>query len=543
MQGKERASENTQSQDSAKRSLRESLNGRVFWVPMLLMLAVLAWGFAMPELFANCANVALAWVLENFNWFIVPFTSGCLIFCLWAGFSKYGKIKLGGKDATPKLKTTTWFAVTLCSGIGIGITYYGTYQPLELFHNPPEFLTGILGGSEDAMLVALRLSFLEFGFHPYALYTCVGVVLAFVFYNVTKRYRIREGLVPLFGKERMEGTLGNFIDGFAIFVILAGMGGSTALAIMQIGQGTNYLFGVGNGTVAWLVIAIALAAVFFLGSSTGLHKVLSWLGNANTWLYIALMAFVFVVVDWSGILNIFWTGLGDYLQNIVGLSLYLEPLANTGWVGNNTTYFFAFWIVFAPMTGLFLIKLAYGRTIREFVLVNMIAPVVFVLFWFSVFGGGAILFDAENAGAIYAEIQELGPSMAWFALFDNLPFPKVLCFCALVAVFLSIVTLGEGMAMSLASMSCKDYSDETGETRPPTALCAFWAIIMGAVAYMLLFTGGQNSISTAVVVCGLPTAVLMLLMLVSHIKAMRNRREYDLYYADDPELKGPRKME
>ena len=31
---------------------------------------------------------------------------------------------------------------------------------------------------EEALLVAMRLSFLEFGLHPYALYMCVGVVLA-----------------------------------------------------------------------------------------------------------------------------------------------------------------------------------------------------------------------------------------------------------------------------------------------------------------------------------------------------------------------------
>lgn len=508
-------------------SIFKVLNGKVFWGPAIITIFVLIWGSTAPEHFSAVANKSLQFVLKYFNFFLVPLTFGAVVFCFWSAFSKYGNIRLGGEDAKPRIKTLTWFAVSLCSGMGVGITYFATYQPLQMFHNPPDFLKNTILSNSDAFTYAMRFSFLEWGFHPYALYTCVGVASAFMFYNGKRRYRISDGLYPLLG-EKVNGSFGDFVDAFSIFVIIAGLSASAGTAVMQVAQGSQYLFGTGNSLQGWFVIIVIVAFIYIIGSTTGLHAILSWLGNINLGLYIAIMLFAMICINPFGILDIFWTCIGDYIQNFIGTSLYLEPIDNTGWVGNNHTFFYTWWMVFAPFSGLFLVKLAYGRTIREFILVNMILPALFVLMWFSVFGGGAILMDINTSGEIFQMIEEMGPSMAWYALFEQLPFSGISNFVAWIIVGISFITLAESMTMSLASMSCKDYADTNGETRPPRVLCIFWGAIIAAVAYMLLYTGGRNSIETAVVVCGLPTGILLVLMMISHIKAMRQHEKYDL---------------
>lgn len=502
------------------------LNGKIFWPPAILLLLVLIWGFIGTESFSSATQTGLNIVLTYFNWFLIPVTFVAVLFCLWSAFSKYGNIKLGGEDAKPKMKTLTWFSVSLCSGMGIGITYFATYQPLQMFYHPPTFLENVAAGSEEALTYAMRFSFLEWGFHPYALYTAFGIGLSFMFYNTKRKYRVSEGFYPLFGK-KVEGALGNFIDAFCIFVIIAGLGASTGTAIMQLGQGVDYLVGFGTSMKDWLLLLIIVGIIYILGSTTGLHKILSWFGNLNLCLYIVVIIFALVTINFSGILDILVTSFGDYIQNFIGISTYLEPLKQTGWVGSNNTFFFTWWMVFAPFTGLFLIKLAYGRTLKEFVLVNMIVPAMFVLVWFSVFGGGAILLDLEKNGQIYALIQEMGSSMAWYALFEQLPFSKLFNTVAVVIVAISFITLAESLTMSLASMSCKSYADTTGETQPPKILCVFWGIMIAAVAYLLLYSGGRDAIETAVVICGLPTGILLLLLMISHIRAMRHHKEYD----------------
>ncbi|MEG0379775.1 MAG: BCCT family transporter, partial [Eubacterium sp.] len=78
-------------------------------------------------------------------------------------------------------------------------------------------------------------------------------------------------------------------------------------------------------------------------------------------------------------------------------------------------------MVFAPLIGLFLVKLAYGRTIREFVVVNLIAPVIFSFTWFGVFGGGSIILEKFFGTNIGALINEIGSDMALYAFFNHLP--------------------------------------------------------------------------------------------------------------------------
>ena len=509
-----------------KPRLNQILNGRIFWGPAIFIIIVLVLGISMPAVFANSATAALSFILKYFNGFLVPLTFFAVVFCLWAAFSKYGNIKLGGKDAKPKISTVSWFAIALSSGMGVGITYYATYQPLQLFYNQPTFLEKITN-NETALTYAMRFSFIEWGFHPYALYTCAGVAIAFMFYNGKRKFRISEGLYPLLG-EKVKGLWGDIIDSFSIFVIVAGLSASAGLEIMQISQGCEYLFGFGNNIRGWLVLTIVIGIIYIAGSAMGLHKLMTWFGNINLFLYVAILIFGLIAINPFGIIETFWTSLGDYLQNFISTSLYLEPVAQTGWIGSNNTFFFTWWMVFAPFTGLFLVKLAYGRTIREFILVNMVMPALFVLTWFTVFGGGAILKDIDVGGRIYSLVQEMGPSMAWYALFEELPLSKFTNIIALIIVTLSFITLADSMTLSLASISCKDYQDTTGETQPPRVLCIFWGIIIATFEFMLLYTGGRSSIETVVVICGLPTGVLLLMMMISHIKAMKNYKEYDL---------------
>ena len=116
-------------------------------------------------------------------------------------------------------------------------------------------------------------------------------------------------------------------------------------------------------------------------------------------------------------------------------------------------------MVFAPLIGLFLVKLAYGRTIREFVVINLIAPVVFSFAWFGIFGGGSILLEKFYGANIGELIEQTGSDMALYAFFKQLPWSTVMNVVALVIVVLSFVTLAESMTMSISAMSMKQFKD------------------------------------------------------------------------------------
>ena len=184
--------------------------------------------------------------------------------------------------------------------------------------------------------------------------------------------------------------------------------------------------------------------------------------------------------------------------------------------------------------GLFLTKLAKGRTIREFVLVNMIAPTIFLIAWFGIFGSSAI--QMELAGSnIAADIAEWGTPVSLFAYVKNLPLTPVLFALVFIAIIISITTMVNAMVFTLSDMSTKaEYLKEGALSKSSSnILKIYWGLIIGLTAFILLFSGGLGALQTASVVCGLPILALLLVMAVSYIKSMRQRSKYDMTLTEE----------
>lgn len=67
------------------------------------------------EGFVAALNSVVNFLCGNLGWFLNLATLLCIVFALYFMFSKYGKIKLGGKDAKPEFKTFTWWGPCRCA--------------------------------------------------------------------------------------------------------------------------------------------------------------------------------------------------------------------------------------------------------------------------------------------------------------------------------------------------------------------------------------------------------------------------------------------
>lgn len=129
-----------------------------FVVPAILTVIVLIVGVAAPEAFGKVINVAFSWISGNLGWLYDVGLFFLLCFCLWAAFSKVGKIKLGGKDAKPNMSMLSWIAITFTSGMALGVVFYATGEGIMNFMDPPAF-TGLASGSPEAAEAALSYVF------------------------------------------------------------------------------------------------------------------------------------------------------------------------------------------------------------------------------------------------------------------------------------------------------------------------------------------------------------------------------------------------
>ncbi|PAB60483.1 BCCT family transporter [Anaeromicrobium sediminis] len=511
--------------ESEKKGFWSLVNKQIFFPPAILLTIGVALGVFNPDGFGKGSSVALGFTLKYFSWAYCIGAILLTLFCFWAGFSKYGKIKLGGPDAKPTMDRFTWFAVTFTSSLAIGISFYCVAEPMMHYMNPPTFL-GIEGKSIESAQIALRYTYLHWAFVPFAIYVSAGVACAFMFHNALRPFKVSSSLYPLIG-DKADGKWGNAVDALAMFAMVGGIGTSFGLGTLQIGAGMDYLWGFEAGPMSWTVIIAVMVVIYTASACTGLHKGIKYISTANMYMYFFLLGAAFIFGPKIAILENTLTAVGDYIDNIIPMAFNLDPIKQTGWTKDWTMFYWAWWLAFAPLTGLFMVKLAKGRTIREFVTMNLVAPATFVIIWFGVFGSASIFMDHFGNAGIGAIINEYGVEVALFALFQKMPFATVTCIVGLLVVAASFITQAEAVSLTLSTMTTVGFDAAGEEKNPPKIMTMFWGLLMGAIALILLLTGGSKALQTSVIVCGLPIIVLQIVMSVAHVKAMINAKDLD----------------
>ncbi len=524
------------------RTKRNALSGNpikildmpTFVLPATLVFIAVIAGIAIPQAFSAGASKTLEFLTTNFGWFYAIGATILLVFCFWAAFSKAGNVKLGGKDAKPEMKFGTWFAIVLCSGMAIGISFYGIAEPLANYIAPPVF-AGYEGSTQEAAEGALKYAFLHWALHPYAIYTSAGICCAFIIMNGKKKFQVSSSLYPLIG-EKANGTLGKVINSVCIFSLIGGIGTSLGFGITQIATGINYVFGTHFSSISLaLIIIVVMATTYILAACTGILKGIKHVSNFNVLIYLAMLLIAIVFGNTLFIINNTTSSLGQYLAFLIPQSFYLEPAHQAGWVQNNSVFYWAWWLSFAPLVGLFLVKLSKGRTIRQFVLVNMIAPALFAIAWFGVFGSAAISMEMSG-GNLASEIAQHGTAVSLFAFAKAIPPTAIFIVLSFGCVALSFITLAQSMTLTISEMVVKESEMEkrvAAGKGAPKYLIVFWGVLIGAIAFVLLYSGGLEALQTSSIVCGLPILILLLFMVVSFIKSMKHRSQYDLTLSDE----------
>jgi choline-glycine betaine transporter len=226
--------------------------------------------------------------------------------------------------------------------------------------------------------------------------------------------------------------------------------------------------------------------------------------------------FIFLVFGpTSYIFNLGTQSFGSFLNNFIEGMTFTDPFNGSElWPQWWDMYYLTWWLSFGPIVGLFLIKLCYGRTIREFIIVNWILPASFGILWFSVFGGFVLDLQINKNIDVYGYMLLNGTQSVMLKLFDYLPFSQSLRIFALVIIFISFVTMADSLTSTISLMSIKK-SESYAEA--PIIIKLFWGILMGTTAVVLTLSGGIDSIKTIGVLTGFPILFLGISMIVSFL--------------------------
>ena len=455
---------------------------------------------AATEVFSSTRE----WLTTRFDWVFMSTANLILLFCIYVAVSPLGRVRLGGMDAKPEYSNRTWFSMLFAAGVGIGLLFYGVAEPVYYYMHPP---LGIAARTGEAAAAGMAATVFHWGLHPWSIYGVVGLALGYFAYNRGLPFTIRSAFYPLFG-DRIWGWPGHIVDTFAIFAGLFGLATSLGLGVKQLASGLNYLFGVPATNTTMVVLIAAITVIALVSVLAGLDSGIKRLSQWNMILAFLLLAAVIALGPTLYIFRGMLSAFGSYVAQIVPLSNWAGR-GDTDFLHGWTTFYWAWWLAWAPFVGTFIARISKGRTVREFMVFVLILPVAACLLWFGAFGGTALhQHIVEGYTGVTENVDAWKLEMALFKMFDQLPLATLLSSAAILLTILFFVTSSDSGSLIIDTIAAGGRVDAPVEQR------AFWCVVEGLVAIALLLGGGLSSLQAASLASGFPFAVVLLGMAV-----------------------------
>ncbi|MFF3273441.1 BCCT family transporter [Streptomyces chrestomyceticus] len=421
---------------------------------------------------------------------------------LWLGFSRYGKVRLGGAGARPEYGRFQWVAMIMSTLLAGGGVFFAAGEPVQHYVETPPYYEGVKSGTQQAADAALSQSFAHWGFLAWAV---LGTLASIVMIRGQERgmpLRPRTLLYPLLGERIRHSRLGAAVDIVCVIAVVAGTVGPIGFLGLQVSYGLSQVFGISGGYPVQLGVIVLLTVVAVLSVASGIDRGIQFFSRANIWLAVALMAVFLVLGSLGFVLDSFLGGLGQYAKDFVPLALNRGDHA---WLGSWTVFFFGWFLGYGPLMSIFVARISKGRTVRDLVVSTAIIPPLATMFWFTVFGGTGIFLEQQNPGTISGPLKAVGMDAAVISMAEQLPMGAVVAVALLLLTITFVVTTTDSMSYSIAAAGTK-----LGE--PTRAVRAFWALLMGAAAAVLILVGdgGITALQSFIVVTAVPVGFIML---------------------------------
>jgi betaine/carnitine transporter, BCCT family len=483
----------------------------------IILLFLVATLLTDPEV-AKSALDGLKWkIIGNFDWLFIWAGNIFVIFCLALVVSPFGKIRLGGEDATADYSVLSWLAMLFAAGMGIGLMFWSVAEPVAYYTGWYETPLNVTAYTPEAAKLALGATMFHWGLHPWAMYGIVGLSLAFFCYNKGLPLSIRSIFYPLLG-DRAWGWPGHVVDVLAVVATLFGLATSLGLGAQQAASGIHHVFGIEAGMGLQIAVIVGVTLLAIISVVRGIDGGVKVISNINMLIAFLLLILV-ALIGYAVTLGSIPQTLMSYIENIIPLS-NPHGRADEAWFQGWTVFYWAWWISWSPFVGMFIARVSKGRTVRQFITAVLFVPTFVTLIWMSVFGGMAI-------DQVINQVGELGAkgltdvSLAMFQMFDVLPYGKMLSLIGVVLVLVFFITSSDSGSLVIDSITAG------GKVDAPIPQRIFWAAIEGAIAIALLWIGGTQAVQAmqaAAISTALPFTLILLAMCVSLVMGMRTER-------------------
>lgn len=487
-----------------------------------LIIGFVIWGVAAPQSVLDTSTTALTWVMRNLGWIFTTIAAGMMVFLLALAASRYGRIPLGLDGEKPEFSTRSWAAMLFGAGIGIGIIFFGPYEPLTYYLSPRPGAYD--PATAEAITGAMAQAALHWGFNAWAIYAIVGLAVAYVSYRRGRVPLMSSILAPLFPRHSSTSLGSRTIDALAIIATLFGTAASLGIGALQIARGVELVSGWSPaGNTLALIIILVLTIGTIISAVSGVSRGIRLLSNINMTLAVGLAFFFFVAGPTAFLLNIIPATIIEYVGSMPdALSANMaqsEEMAK--FLSSWTTFYWAWWVSWAPFVGVFVAKISRGRTIRQFVLGVLFIPSTIIVLAFTVLGGTTIWLQHQSQ-AIAPDgtaASMPAPQEIFFVVLHQLPGAQFIAPLVIFMLAIFFITTSDSASLVNSQLS------QGGNPNPNKLVTTFWALCMAGIAVVILLTGNENALQglqNLITITALPFSIILILMCFALLKELRN---------------------
>ncbi|MGI9523112.1 MAG: BCCT family transporter [Hyphomicrobiaceae bacterium] len=481
-------------------------------VALIVTGSIAIWGIVDTENLAQWAAETIEVQFSSRAWFIMLTVSGLLIVSLFLAISKYGEIKLGADDDQPEFSTVSWLSMLFAAGMGVGLLYWGTAEPLTHYLAVSE-----VEDSRRAADAALFITNFHWGMHAWAIYALTGLVIAYFGFRLDCPNLVSAPLIRVYGKSTVTMVAGWLFDLMAIVAIAIGVGGSIAMGVFQIKGGIDVLMDVdSSGTSMSIAIFLVLCVAYTPPLLMDLSRGMAILSNTAMAIACGLMVFVLIAGPTQFIMGGIIGAIGEYVSQVVvhGFRTYTfmdERTAN--WFHEWTLTYMVWWLAWAPFVGVFIARISKGRTIREFLFGVIVVPTVFSIFWFGVFGSIGF-YAALRTNLPILELVQKDASRVMFFVLEQFPASRLTISAVVAAAFLFLITSVVSAAFVLGMFS------SSGSLNPSRAVKLGWGVILGALGLVMILSDSIAAIKSIIALGALPFVFVVTILVICLLRAL-----------------------
>ncbi|NAW68929.1 BCCT family transporter [Vibrio sp. V27_P1S3P104] len=476
------------------------LNNPVLWLSGSFLSLFVLLALTNPSLLTSLIDSGFHYATQGFGAFWQLLLLANFVIGLALAVTQTGSVRLGGLSI-PELDNFKWLSIILCTLLAGGGVFWAAAEPIAHFVSAPP----IFGAASPQKMAinALSQSFMHWGFLAWAILGCLSsIVLMHLHYDKGLPLKPRTLLYPILGQRAVNGWIANTIDALSIIAVAAGTIGPIGFLGLQISYALNALFGIPDSFTTQIIVILFAMALYTFSALSGLSKGIQIISRYNIILAVGLVLFILIAGPTHFIIDGYMQGVASMIDNFVPMAMFR---ADTDWLSWWTVFFWGWFIGYGPMMAIFIARISRGRTLRQLILAISIAAPLITCFWFSIVGGSGLAFELANPGVIAQGFEGFNLPGALLAITAQLPFPLLVSLLFLVLTTTFIVTTGDSMTYTISVVI-------SGDTNPNAAIRAFWGIVMGAMAIVLISMGegGISALQSFIVITAVPASLILL---------------------------------